>query len=149
MDVVPDLKSPVQQFLQGKFENLVSHGSVEEAVINCDMSVKTIGDHIDKVEIISGVADPVIVPDCGSNVTAADIMPQMGETDLESQNNFLAYDSFKDFEKAFKEYQKETLTTFCTAHNTRDFSKDSKFFCFFCFLTTFIYCFSIDKKIQY
>ena len=40
--------------------------------------------------------------------------------------DFTVYQSFKDFEKAFREYQKESLTTFCTVHNTRDFSKDGK-----------------------
>lgn len=43
--------------------------------------------------------------------------------------DYLVFDCFKDFEDAFRNFQKDTLTTFCTAHNTKDFAKFCKYFC--------------------
>ena len=136
MDVECSAKHVVHQFLQDGFESLVRHDVESVLMQNCDTTVENIdGDNVVE-HTLKNIKESVIISGFGEAVNdnnhTEDIIGRINDANFQNQNinnNFLAYNSFKDFEKAFREYQKETLTTFCTAHNTRDFAKDGKYVC--------------------
>lgn len=93
-------------------ENIV--GVEDNRLAAPDVSVEHTLDNVEKKTEETNAPVPEPVENINS-VNAAEVL---------QKEFFLVFNTFKDFDRSFKEYQKNTLTSFCTSHNAKNFSKE-------------------------
>lgn len=96
-------------------ENIV--GVEDNRLAAPDVSVEHTLDNVEKKTEETNAPVPEPVENINS-VNAAEVL---------QKEFFLVFNTFKDFDRSFKEYQKNTLTSFCTSHNTKNFSKEGEY----------------------
>ena len=92
-----------------------------------NLEMATLSVQANDTSLENGMIDITVVDDTSimeSNCLTLDMITNAEKEKPTKFSDYVAFKSYEHFQDTFNSYQKSSLTSFCTASNSKDFSKN-------------------------